>query len=80
MRYSQRDFEKRISYLRELRKIVSKRGSKNIIYLDESGFARSTQRNYGWAIRGKKVCGERSGYSRPRTSLIAGAFRKQIKL
>jgi transposase len=78
MRYSQRDHEKRIFYLRELRKIVFERGSENIVYLDESGFEPTTQRNYGWAIRGKKVYGERSGNSRPRTSLIAGKRGKQM--
>jgi transposase len=78
MRYSQRDHEKRILYLRALRKIVSERGAKNIVYLDESGFEPSSQRNYGWAIRGKKVYGERSGNARPRTSLIAGKRGKKM--
>jgi len=78
MRYSQRDFEKRIFYLRKLRKIIGERGSKNIVYLDESGFLPSTQRNYGWAKRGKKVYGEKSGNSRPRTSLIAAKRGKQM--
>jgi putative transposase len=43
-----------------------------------SGFERTTQRNYGWAIRGKKVHRERSGNSRPRTRLIAAKRGKQI--
>ena len=78
MRYSQRDHNKRILYLRELRKIIKERGSSNVVYLDESGFSPTTQRNYGWAIRGNKVHGERSGNSRPRTSLIAAKRGKQM--
>lgn len=78
MRYIQRNHEKRILYLKELRKVILKRGSSNIVYLDESGFEPRTQRNYGWATRGNKVYGERSGNTRPRTSLIAGKRGKQI--
>lgn len=61
-----------------LRKVISEQGSKNVVYLDESGFEASTQRNYGWTLRGQKLYGERSGNSRPRTSLIAGKRGKQI--
>ena len=78
MRYSQRDHNKRILYLRKLRKIIKEQGSANIVYLDESGFEPTTGRNYGWAVRGKKVHGERSGNSRPRTSLIAAKRGKQM--
>ena len=78
MRYSERDHNKRILYLRELRKIIKEQGSANVVYLDESGFEPTAHRNYGWAIRGKKVHGERSGNSRPRTSLIAAKRGKQI--
>lgn len=78
MRYSERDHNKRICYLRELRKIIKERGSKNVVYLDESGFEPTAYRNYGWAIRGAKVYGERSGNSRPRTSLIAAKRGKEL--
>jgi putative transposase len=54
-----------------MRQIIHERGSSSIIYLDESGFEASTYRAYGWAYKGKKVYGERSGNTRPRTSLIA---------
>lgn len=47
------------------------RGSQDIVYVDESGFAANSYRPYGWSERGQKVYGERSGNSRPRTSLIA---------
>jgi putative transposase len=78
IRYSQRDFEKRIFYLRKLRKIIGERGSKNIVYLEKVAFYQAQRRNYGWAKRGKKVYGEKSGNSRPRTSLIAAKRGKQM--
>lgn len=46
--------------------------------MDESGFAPTTQREYGWALRGVKVHGLRSGNRRPRTSLIAGLMNKKL--
>ncbi len=51
---------------------------RTFIYVDESGFSPSTQREYGWALRGVKVYGLRSGNHRPRTSLIAGLMNKQL--
>lgn len=44
---------------------------KTFVYIDESGFAHSAERHYGYAPRGKKVYGLRSGNRRPRASLIA---------
>ena len=69
MLYSERSHKKRIEYLRALRKVVKDKGSK--VYLDESGFERTSHRAHGWGLRGKKVYGERSGKKRPRTSLIS---------
>jgi transposase len=51
---------------------------KCFIYVDESGFAPTAQREYGWALRGVKVYGLRSGNRRPRTSLIAGLMGKRL--
>ena len=45
------------------------------IYLDETGFERATYRPYAWAPKGRKVFGERSGRSRPRTNLIAATAK-----
>ncbi len=78
MRYSERNHEKRIDYLRTLRQIIKDRRSENIVYLDESGFERTTHRVYGWGHRGKKVYGERSGKKRPRTSLISARQGKRL--
>ena len=78
MRYSERNHKKRIDYLRTLRQLVRDKGSKSIVYLDESGFERTTHRSYGWGLRGKKVYGERSGNKRPRTSLISARAGKRL--
>jgi len=51
---------------------------KCFIYVDESGFEPTAQREYGWAPRGVKVYGWRSGNRRPRTSLIAGLIGKRL--
>ena len=76
MRYSERNHKKRIEYLRALRKVVKAKGSK--VYLDESGFERTSHRAHGWGLRGKKVYGERSGRKRPRTSLISAKQGKRL--
>lgn len=76
MRYIERDHKRRIEYLRELRKVVKDKGS--IVYLDESGFERTTHRSHGWGLRGKKVYGECSGKKRPRTSLISAKQGKRL--
>ena len=78
MRYSERNHEKRIGYLRTLRQVVKDKGSESIVYLDESGFERTTHRTHGWGLRGKKVYGERSGKKRPRTSLISARQGKKL--
>ena len=39
--------------------------------MDESGFEFYSCRQYGWAPKGQKVYGERSGNKRPRTSFLA---------
>jgi len=48
------------------------------VYVDESGFAPSAERQHGWAARGEKVYGLRSGNRRPRTSLIAALIEKKL--
>ena len=68
-----------MAYLRALREIVAARGAEDIVYVDESGFESSSHQPYGWGIRGKRVYGERSGHTRPRTSVIA-ARRKHAWL
>jgi transposase len=60
---------KRRRFLR-LRERYARRG-KRFVYLDESGFAPTSARRYGYAPKGKRVYGEFSGNKRPRTSLLA---------
>ena len=45
-------------------------GSDNVVYIDESGFDGSCYRPDGWAVKGKKVYGDRSGKRMVRTSLL----------
>jgi putative transposase len=54
-----------------LRRVIAERGSKDIVYVDESGFEPDVCRRYGWGLRGQKVYGDHSGNRRPRESLIA---------
>jgi thymidine kinase len=51
---------------------------KTFVYVDESGFSPTTERDYGWALRGQKVHGFRSGNRRPRTSLIAARIGRHF--
>lgn len=74
----ERDHRSRIEYLRELRQVVKDKGSRGLVYLDESGFERTSYRTHGWGPRGKKVHGECSGRKRPRTSLISAKQGKKL--
>ncbi len=78
MRYRERNHRKRIEYLRSLRRIIESKGSKHIVYLDESGFELTAHRVHGWGPRGKRVHGERSGQKRPRTSLLSAKGGKNL--
>ena len=57
---------------------MSAQGSARIVYLDESGFEPTAYRPSGWACRGHRVAGQRSGNTRPRTSLLAGKCGKRL--
>lgn len=61
--------DKRKKYLK-LRERYRRQG-KEFVYLDESGFEPSVTRTHGYAKKGIKVHGERSGHKRPRVSLLA---------
>lgn len=60
-----------------MRYIIAERGSQDIVYVDESGFESSSYRPWGWGQRGNRVYGERSGNTRPRTSVIAARRGKE---
>jgi transposase len=46
-----------MAYLRTLREWIQRHGSKNVVYVDESGFYADAPRPHGWAKRGTKVHG-----------------------
>lgn len=48
------------------------------MYVDESGFEPEGYRRYGYASRGVKVHGLRSGQRRPRTNLLAARGKKRL--
>ena len=60
LRYAERDHLSRIKYSRSLRAIIKEKGSKDIVFVDESGFEAQTYRPYGWSATGCKSFGERS--------------------
>ncbi len=78
LRYAERDPTKRAAYLAQLRHIRQLHRTAPVVYLDESGFERTSYRPHGWACRGQQVMGDRSGQNRPRTSLIAGKCGKRL--
>lgn len=57
-------------FLQNLRQLMQKYGSQNIVYFDESGFAAESYRPHGWARIGQKVFGRVSGNNRKATNLI----------
>ena len=58
----------------DLRQSLRRRPGR-AVYLDETGFERAAHRPCAWAPKGRKVFGERSGRSRPRTNLIAATAK-----
>lgn len=78
MKYKERDPEKRMAFLQNLRRIIAARGAQDIVYVDESGFEPDVCRRFGWSPRGQKVYGDHSGNRRPRTSLIAARRGKDF--
>ncbi|MEM9568769.1 MAG: hypothetical protein AAF974_10720 [Cyanobacteria bacterium P01_E01_bin.34] len=46
--------------------IVTTRGSRDLVYVDESGFELDSPYLYGWAPRGVRGYGEGGGSRRPR--------------
>jgi len=67
-----------MAYLRTLRGIIRTRGADSLVYIDESGFESGSYRSHGWSQIGRRVYGDRSGNTRPRTSLIAGKCGKKL--
>jgi transposase len=68
--------DKRKAFLK-LRERYRRRG-KEFVYVDESGFAPSAAKTHGYAPKGQRIYGLRSGHSRPRTSLLAAKVGKTL--
>jgi transposase len=64
-------------FLQNLRRLMQKYGSQNIVYFDESGFASESYRPHGWARIGQKVFGLVSGNNRKATNLIMAQRGKE---
>lgn len=78
LRYAERDPDKRASYLQQVRAFHWSQRADKLIYVDESGFERTADRSRGWACKGQRVAGERSGNPRPRTSLLAAKWGQRL--
>lgn len=64
-------------FLQNLRQMMQKYGSQNIVYFDESGFTSESYRPHGWARIGQKVFGLVSGNNRKATNLIMAQRGKE---
>lgn len=64
-------------FLQTLRHWVQRHGSADVVYFDESGFAKHSYRPHGWAKRGEKVFGKISGNNRKATNLIMAQRGKE---
>lgn len=49
------------------------------IYLDECGIPQNLYREYGWAPKGQKVFGKRTGKRERKLNLIAGYSDSELK-
>ena len=72
-RYKEQDKQEVTAYLETLEAFPEKQRC----YVDESGFRRYYDREYGYAPRGEKVTGESSGMNFARTNLVAGQIGGQ---
>lgn len=69
---------KRRRYLKRWAKLVLEDKRDTLVYLDETGFDLTAQRDHGRAPPGQRVYGLRSGNRRPRTSLIGALVRGKL--
>ena len=76
-RYAQINHKERCKFIGALRTWISRHGSTNVVYFDESGFAKHSYRPHGWAKRGVKVFGKISGNNRKVTNLIMAQRGKE---
>ena len=79
-RYRERNREERIKYYRVLRELIKIYGSKNLVFIDESGFEPEHNCVYAWAKKGKKVFGDRTGKKGKRLNLITARKKGEKNL
>ena len=77
-RYRERNHRERQEFLKQLRQIVQQQGSQNLTYIDECGFDNRVYQDYGYAKRGKKIYGSRTGKRTARENLIAARRDKEL--
>lgn len=69
---------KRQLFLRELRRLIKRHGSENIVYVDETGFKdHEVVRTSGWAERGHKIYCDVQGKRGAVINLIMGIRGKE---
>lgn len=57
---------------------MQQQGSNNFTYIDECGFDNRVYQDYGYAKRGKKIYGSRTGKRTPRENLIAARRGREL--
>ena len=77
-RYRERNHRERQEFLKQLRQIVQQQGSQNLIYIDECGFDNRVYQDYGYAKRGSKIYGSRTGKRTARENLIAARPDREL--
>merc|ERR1711872_461333 len=77
LRYRERNREERIKYYHKLRNFIKKIGSKNLVFINESGFEDNQDCIYAWSKKGKKVYGEQEGKRGKRENLVGGRRKKE---
>jgi len=76
-RYAELNHKDRVCFLARLRQWIQAKGSKNVVYFDESGFTSHNYRPHGWAKRGVKIHGKVSGNNRKCVNLIMAQRGKE---
>ena len=76
--YRERNHRERQEFLKQLRQIVQQQVRQNLIYIDECGFDNRVYQDYGYALRGKKIYGSRTGKRTARENLIAARRNREL--
>ena len=67
-----------MKFLQQLRQPQQRQESQNFTYIDECGFDNRLYQDYGYAKRGKKIYGSRTGKRTPRENLIAARRSREL--